>query len=235
MLDKSVITRVASGALMAIILIPGLFIAGGWGFRWIIIIATSIAVLEFVSLLKKAFKNREISPPMIFGWLIACSFTTMFLMIATQPLEIIVLAFTCTITNDVMAYIFGRTFGGAIFKKRPFPLVSPSKTWEGVIAGVVVSVVIALSVVSRHQFANPDLATFIAFSGGIFAVIGDYLESAFKRITLVKDSNDLVTNIPVVSQLEMLLGGRKGHGGYWDRLDSILFLSLVIEAITSWS
>jgi CDP-diglyceride synthetase len=61
--------------------------------------------------------------------------------------------------------------------------------------------------------------------------LGDITESYFKRRFGVKDSNDFIVqaNTPVLKQIEGLLGGRNGHGGFYDRLDS---LSLVLAVYT---
>ena len=107
--------------------------------------------------------------------------------------------------NDTMAYIVGSLIG-----KRPLSKISPKKTWEGTIGGIILAVttigfiIIALfkdEIVSSsyHWFVIPAIAA----TTGTF---GDLLESKLKRMADVKDSGSLMP----------------GHGGFLDRFDSLL-------------
>ncbi len=104
--------------------------------------------------------------------------------------------------NDSGAYVVGSTIG----KHKLFPRVSPKKTWEGFIGGVVVAM-IGGYVLSVYM---PELQTWqwIAFGGtvSVFATLGDLNESLLKRTMGVKDSGNILP----------------GHGGMLDRLDSVL-------------
>jgi phosphatidate cytidylyltransferase len=97
--------------------------------------------------------------------------------------------------NDTMAYISGSLFG-----KTPLSKISPKKTWEGTIAGIVLACLIAI--VARAN-ENGIVITAIAAITGTF---GDLLESKLKRMAGVKDSGSLMP----------------GHGGFLDRFDSLL-------------
>jgi len=115
--------------------------------------------------------------------------------------------FACAITwgCDTAAYFVGRAIG-----RRPFfPRISPKKTLEGSIGGVVgggaIAVVVALLVNVRQPFVA---VAAIALTGAIAAIAGDLVESAFKRQAGVKDSGTLIP----------------GHGGAFDRVDSLLFV-----------
>ncbi len=104
--------------------------------------------------------------------------------------------------NDSGAYVVGSTMG----KHKLFPRVSPKKTWEGFIGGVIV----AMTGGYVLSIFMPDLQTWqwIAFGGAvsIFATLGDLNESLLKRTMGVKDSGSILP----------------GHGGMLDRFDSIL-------------
>lgn len=106
--------------------------------------------------------------------------------------------------NDTGAYLSGRTFG----KHALFPRISPKKTWEGLIGGVVLSL-IGATVATYYFSANTDNLIFnIGFAsivslGGTF---GDLIESALKRELGIKDSGKMLP----------------GHGGILDRLDGVL-------------
>jgi phosphatidate cytidylyltransferase len=106
--------------------------------------------------------------------------------------------------NDTGAYLSGRFFG-----KRPlFPRISPKKTWEGLIGGVLLSLIGAI-VATFFLSSNTEALLFnIGFAivvsiGGTF---GDLVESALKRELGIKDSGKMLP----------------GHGGILDRLDGVL-------------
>ena len=130
---------------------------------------------------------------------------------------------------DVFAYLFGKIFGGKIFKKsRPFPHISKGKTWEGTILGVVTSAILVLIYAcSRGEFDHYWFCLFL----GIFAMAGDLFESFLKRKFGVKDSGEIVSRNKFFKKIEALLGGSNGHGGYLDRLDSIGFSCAMIFII----
>ncbi|WGE32628.1 phosphatidate cytidylyltransferase [Actinobacillus genomosp. 2] len=108
---------------------------------------------------------------------------------------------------DSGAYFFGRAFG----KHKLAPKVSPGKSWEGAIGGLITSSVIAflfLEFAPNNVFGR-ELATlpFILVSVATVAisVLGDLAESMFKRQANIKDSSNLIP----------------GHGGILDRIDSL--------------
>ena len=110
---------------------------------------------------------------------------------------------------DSAAFFFGVRFG----KHKLFPRISPKKSWEGAIAGFVFSVLIMIAakfiVLEFLQWT-----TIIAFGiiVGIIGQIGDLVESMLKRDAGVKDSSALIP----------------GHGGIFDRFDSLLYTAPVI-------
>jgi phosphatidate cytidylyltransferase len=119
---------------------------------------------------------------------------------------------------DIGAYFFGRRFG----RRRLAPHVSPGKTWEGVIGGTAVSMIVAIGGglwfhVPLHRFLPLCLAV-VAFS-----VVGDLTESLLKRFAGIKDSGTLFP----------------GHGGVMDRIDSVtgaapvLLLGLTILGVVA--
>jgi phosphatidate cytidylyltransferase len=101
---------------------------------------------------------------------------------------------------DIGAFFAGRRFG----RLKLAPHVSPSKTWEGLIGGVLVSAVVAA--VGVWWFKQPPLA-FLPLCIGVvlISVVGDLTESMFKRFAGLKDSGSIFP----------------GHGGVLDRFDSI--------------
>ena len=103
--------------------------------------------------------------------------------------------------NDTMAYIVGSFIG-----KHPLSKISPKKTWEGTIGGIILCViVIALAGNSTQYFSLIDWIM-IPLLCAVFGTFGDLLESKIKRMAGVKDSGHLMP----------------GHGGFLDRFDSLL-------------
>jgi phosphatidate cytidylyltransferase len=101
---------------------------------------------------------------------------------------------------DIGAYFAGRRFG----RRKLAPRVSPGKTWEGALGGLLLVALVAWG--GAEYFGLPPLGA-IAFGCGvgIFSIIGDLTESMFKRAAALKDSGGLLP----------------GHGGLLDRLDSV--------------
>lgn len=130
---------------------------------------------------------------------------------------------------DIFAYLFGRAFGGKLFKKsRPFPHVSKNKTWEGTFLGLVTSVIlVAIYMTAMGRWGTDFYYLFC----GIFALMGDLYESYLKRRFNVKDSNEIVVKNKFFAKLELLVGGSEGHGGFLDRIDSTAFSATILLVI----
>jgi len=102
---------------------------------------------------------------------------------------------------DTGAFFVGRTFG----RHRMAPAISPKKSWEGLVGGLVAAVGMAFVILykDRDEFLTIPQSLVLGLVIAIAAVLGDLFESAIKRDLDVKDSGNL-------------LGG---HGGVLDRLD----------------
>lgn len=132
---------------------------------------------------------------------------------------------------DIFAYLFGKLFGGKVFKKsRPFPYVSKNKTWEGTILGISAAVgMVAILIATRNAFA----ADWIYLFCGPLALVGDLFESLLKRKFGVKDSNEILIKNSFFEKLEAVVGGSEGHGGFLDRIDSTAFACTILLIIIS--
>lgn len=104
--------------------------------------------------------------------------------------------------NDTMAYIVGSFIG-----RTPISPISPKKTWEGTIAGVVLSVVILSTIAGEYIPIATKYLYLITIVASVMGNLGDLFESKLKRLAGVKDSGSMMP----------------GHGGFLDRFDSILF------------
>jgi phosphatidate cytidylyltransferase len=104
--------------------------------------------------------------------------------------------------NDTMAYIVGSFIG-----KRPLSSISPNKTWEGTIAGIIISVALVTKVLGTWIPIQEKYIFLMSVVAAIAGTFGDLFESKIKRMAGVKDSGSMMP----------------GHGGFLDRFDSILF------------
>lgn len=112
--------------------------------------------------------------------------------------------------SDTGAYAFGRLWG----KHKLYPAVSPGKTWEGALGGIVGANVATVGFGSA--FLLPELsvghAVILGVLGSLAGQVGDLFESMLKRSHGVKDSGNLLP----------------GHGGMLDRVDALLFVAPVV-------
>lgn len=147
--------------------------------------------LPFVFIVKISFGTNDYNPKIILG------------------------LFVLIWTNDTFAYLVGKSMG----KHKLFERVSPKKTIEGFIGGVIFAafagfLISKLYIQPKPEFSSKSILiwTVIALIVSIFGTIGDLIESKFKRIAGIKDSGSIMP----------------GHGGILDRLDSVIFVAPII-------
>ncbi len=126
--------------------------------------------------------------------------------------KFVLLMFVAIWICDTFAYFLGKQFG----KHRLFERVSPKKSWEGAVAGLVGALLTYLLV---YFLQIIPITIYVAIVGGLIVGIvgqfGDLVESWFKRDAKVKDSSNLLP----------------GHGGILDRFDSVMFSSVAFLAL----
>lgn len=106
--------------------------------------------------------------------------------------------------GDICAYLIGRSMGRIPF----FARISPRKTWEGALAGLVGSLLVAWAFAHWiWKTADVKMILLLAAWVAVTGQVGDLVESAIKRGANQKDSGTLLP----------------GHGGFWDRIDSLIF------------
>lgn len=146
------------------------------------------------------------------GWLVVFPTGAAFLLIHDASPWLLLTLIIIVFAADIGAYFAGRAFG----KTKLAPSVSPNKTWEGVVGGLVLVMAYFLGWFTALKYANnaswsaPLLAfgvwlplIFLALAG--MSVLGDLYESWMKRTVGVKDSGTLLP----------------GHGGVLDRIDAL--------------
>lgn len=143
------------------------------------IYALIYTVLPFAALLSMAYPNQ--------------TFTCVY------PLAVFIFLWA----NDSGAYIIGSLIG----KHKMFERISPKKTWEGTIGGILVSIL--ASIIYAQFYTKLALSEWLILAGmtAILGTFGDLYESMLKRRAGVKDSGKIMP----------------GHGGLLDRFDSLLF------------
>lgn len=124
--------------------------------------------------------------------------------------KLVVGIFVLIWTNDTFAYIVGKNFG----RRKLFERISPNKTIEGFLGGLVFSCAISYGIANVTGFLTFPIWLGMAVILSVFGTLGDLIQSKFKRQAGVKDSGSLMP----------------GHGGLFDRLDSIIFASPFVYA-----
>ncbi len=193
------------------------YLALWWAFIYIVQDFTIIRLLMVITitvnlaLLSYLFSNKEPGFSDIQKLLLAifyigggCIFLTMIPYQNDEFAQYLIMGIFILIwVNDTFAYLVGSTLG----KNKLFPSISPKKTIEGSVGGLIFALVAAYiisgyePILSRNQWMI--LAMVLVTTGNI----GDLLESKFKRAAGVKDSGAILP----------------GHGGILDRLDSLIF------------
>ena len=146
------------------------------------------------------------------GWTLS-----LFLLLRAQfdGLQWVLVTVLGTFATDTGAFFVGRRFG-----RRPLaPTISPGKTWEGAIGGFMfgagsVWAMTSLSGLPVTVWEGAILGVLV----GTFAQVGDLVESKLKRASGVKDAGNLIP----------------GHGGILDRLDSVVFVIVVVYHFSMW-
>jgi phosphatidate cytidylyltransferase len=125
--------------------------------------------------------------------------------------NLVFLVLFVTFGSDTAAYFVGRAIG----RHKMAPSISPGKTWEGAVAGVIGAAAVSLLFCFNTPFQLPMdfiLTITLGVLISVFGQLGDLAESMLKRGAGVKDSGSIMP----------------GHGGILDRLDSIFFAGVVV-------
>lgn len=114
--------------------------------------------------------------------------------------------------TDIGAYAFGRLIGGPLL----LPVVSPKKTWAGLLGGMICASLAGFAVARMFDLADGGVVAVVSAIGAVVAQVGDLFESWVKRRWGVKDSSGIIP----------------GHGGVLDRVDGLLAAALAVAVLT---
>ncbi len=204
--------------------IPGVFIGGilfylfcrhpEYFMNGIFIGLFLLLILRLVFVMPPSGCMSEVGPLGI-GFFYISGFLSFQWLLRTEMLglEYIFLLYISVWLADSMAYYFGTYIG----KKKLYPAISPNKTFEGAFGSILGGIVGAVMI--KIVFGIPGLTTMgtiaIGATLGVTAVVGDLIESMFKRDAGVKDSSSFIP----------------GHGGVLDKLDGLLVSGPVLYLI----
>lgn len=203
---NSLLLRSLSG-IVFVALIIGATLWTPWSFYGIWAVVGLLSVSEYGSLVQRAevFRQQRILP-MAIG--IIYIIGSIYTITTLEPMMVITIL-TIVWANDTGAYIVGSTIG----RHKMFPRISPKKSWEGFFGGLVFAISVALiwyvlywTQADQVTIAGKIEWLIMGLLIGIASVIGDLIESKFKRTIGVKDSGKLIP----------------GHGGILDRIDATL-------------
>lgn len=219
--------RVASALVMVAVFGMALALGGPVWAVFVALIATGV-YYEWSQLVRAFARGAGAR----LGWMIAgfayiavAAFTLLDLRLGSYGIVRTLLLVGTVIAVDVGAYFAGRTFGGP----KIAPAISPSKTWSGLIGGVLGAAAVLTAYLYWFLCYDPiaghcalrslDMALPKALLGGIAVAVtaqaGDFFESWMKRRAGVKDSGRLIP----------------GHGGLFDRTDGLLAVSFVLGLV----
>lgn len=138
---------------------------------------------------------------------------TVFGVESSRGLALALVALTCTWISDTAAYAVGRMIGRHPF----FPEISPRKSVEGAIGGIIAPMIVGMIWANMLGIGwTLGFGAFLGAIAGVAAIAGDLLESMLKRAVGVKDAGAIIP----------------GHGGLLDRVDSLLLVLVAVAILT---
>ncbi len=203
-----------TGVIAAAVLMTGTIIGGVY--REFFVAIFIMIYLGVMVWLHGVVTYREISSHALLTFFVTFFFGTLTRVYADFGVYYVLMVFVCAWTTDSGAYFTGRAIG----RHKLIPKVSPKKTVEGAIGGVVTSLVccwiytfiLNCVTVSDLGFVTVTIVSLVA---SLCSQLGDLVASAIKRDCDVKDFGNLLP----------------GHGGLLDRFDSVMYITPVIYYI----
>lgn len=186
---------------------------GGLAFAALLLVGGGLMIAEWLGLTKAMALNGGARAAMLLlgALVIAGTAGGLWLIRHNLGFTVALWVFAMVWATDIGAYFAGRAFGG----KRLAPSISPSKTWSGLIGGMIAALVVGATLGDRAEIMGVPL--WIGLVVGLIAQLGDLGESAMKRRAGVKDSGKLIP----------------GHGGIFDRVDGLIPVAILLGILAA--
>ena len=189
--------RWISGIALGFLFLAYILLSPSFFFNFGLIIIFGISIYELIKL--RVFSLQSLLAFILIVTAILC------LYLYELERSLILIAVMISVVTDAFAFFAGKVLG----RNKIFPIISPNKTLEGTIGGVVSSVVInslMITLIFQNSLKTLDviMLTLMIFICAVAAVFGDLLISSIKRQANLKDTGSLIP----------------GHGGLLDRIDS---------------
>ena len=189
--------RWISGIALGFLFLAYILLSPSFFFNFGLIIIFGISIYELIKL--RVFSLQSFLAFILILTAILCFY------LYELERSLILIAVLISVTTDVFAFFAGKVLG----RNKIFPIISPNKTLEGTIGGIVSSVVInslIITLIFQNSLKTFDaiMLTLMIFICAVAAVFGDLLISSIKRQANFKDTGSLIP----------------GHGGLLDRIDS---------------
>jgi len=189
--------RWISGIALGFLFLAYILLSPSFFFNFGLIIIFGISIYELIKL--RVFSLQSLLAFILIVTAILC------LYLYELERSLILIAVMISVSTDAFAFFAGKVLG----RNKIFPIISPNKTLEGTIGGVVSSVVInslMITFIFQNSLKTLDviMLTLMIFICAVAAVFGDLLISSIKRQANLKDTGSLIP----------------GHGGLLDRIDS---------------
>ena len=182
-----------------------------------VVAAIAFCILLYMALVVKEHGKTDYKEVLASGFLtvyIVLSMGSIWFAKELYSTKMMLFIFVCAWSTDTFAYFSGRFFG----KHKLIPHVSPNKTVEGSIGGII-GAAVACFVYARlsGQILRSDIIFSIVYGviGGALSQLGDLAASAIKRDTGIKDFGWIFP----------------GHGGFMDRFDSVMYIAPVLHIV----
>ena len=189
--------RWISGIALGFLFLAYILLSPSFFFNFGLIIIFGISIYELIKL-------RVFSLQSLLAFILIVT-AILYLYLYELERSLILIAVMISVVTDAFAFFAGKVLG----RNKIFPIISPNKTLEGTIGGVVSSVVInslMITLIFQNSLKTFDviMLTLMIFICAVAAVFGDLLISSIKRQANLKDTGSLIP----------------GHGGLLDRIDS---------------
>ena len=177
------------------------FLTIGNNYLWLLFLILYLIFIYEVNVNFRIFKYKLLLYIYIF---ISFIFLQLYLFYYFKFIDFVIIILTITIF-DTSSYFLGSIFG----KKKIFTTISPKKTYEGLIGGIIFTSI--LMILLNYYFADYETFNFLLIIIPIIflSFLGDIIESYFKRLSNIKNSSKLIP----------------GHGGFFDRFDSFILVT----------